>query len=361
MALLEHLWDEALVFFSVGGLIQLIKSGDYSSLGTWGGITKVIAPLIPFIIVIEMAMAFFHRRFHVTEYKIPFFIYIFNRVVGRFLSLGVIGFCIGWIQPYALLQIPLTWYGFALSYIAWEFSYFIYHYLAHKVRVFWCLHSTHHAPEQMNVAVSFAHFILEEPYGDFIRTSICILFGVSPAMLFVIMFVDGTWGAFIHVGENVLQDARFGPLGRLILTPSHHRVHHARNPLYMDTNFCNLLNIWDRIFRTYQPEDREIEIDYGVRRTITAGNFLDVYFGEFYFLAKDIIQAPGVFNKLLYVVMPPGWSHSGEQKTARVIRKRYLASRLDTDRRSQPDAKPPIQAAPLGRNAREGAYVDCAL
>jgi sterol desaturase/sphingolipid hydroxylase (fatty acid hydroxylase superfamily) len=75
------------------------------------------------------------------------------------------------------------------------------------------------------------------------------------------MFIDGTWGAFIHVGENVIKDARFGFIGKYILTPSHHRVHHVRNPLYMDTNFCNLLNIWDRVFGTYQEEQKEIKIE----------------------------------------------------------------------------------------------------
>jgi sterol desaturase/sphingolipid hydroxylase (fatty acid hydroxylase superfamily) len=176
----------------------------------------------------------------------------------------------------------------------------------------------------MNLSVTYAHFILEAPYADFIRTSICILSGVSPVMLFAIMFIDGTWGGFIHVGENFMKDARFGWLGRFILTPSHHRVHHARNPLYMDTNFCNLLNPWDRIFRTYQPEVKEFEVEYGITRTINPHNFFDVYFGEFYYLWKDLATAPGLFNKLKYVLMPPGWSHLGDHKTASVIRKQFL-------------------------------------
>lgn len=55
----------------------------------------------------------------------------------------------------------------------------------------------------MNLSVAYAHFFLEAPYADIIRTTICILLGVNPAMLFVIMFIDGTWGSFIHVGENI--------------------------------------------------------------------------------------------------------------------------------------------------------------
>ena len=178
----------------------------------------------------------------------------------------------------------------------------------------------------MNLSVTYAHFILEAPYADFIRTSICILLGVDPVMLFAIMFVDGTWGGFIHVGENFMKDARLGFLENLILTPAHHRVHHARNPLYMDTNFCNLLNVWDRIFKTYQNE-QPISIEYGITRKINTRNFLDVYFGELYYLAKDIASAPGLKNKFLYIVMPPGWSHTGDHRTAHVMRQEYLGNK----------------------------------
>ncbi len=329
MEIIELLKNEFIGFFSVQGLIDLIKSGNYSSLRTWGGITTALSPLIPFIVVIEMIIAFVQKRFRASEYKIQFFIYVFNRIAGRYISLGVVAFCIGLFMPLSLVTISLTWYWFIYGYIVWEFSHFIYHYLAHKVRLFWCLHSTHHAPEQMNLSVTYAHFILEAPYADFIRTSICILLGVSPAMLFAIMFIDGTWGGFIHVGENFIKDARLGFLGKLILTPAHHRVHHARNPLYMDTNFCNLLNIWDRVFKTYQPEQKQIEIEYGITRTINAKNFWDVYFGEFYYLWKDIFNAPGLLNKMLYLVMPPGWNHTGNHKLASVIRREYIQHEQD--------------------------------
>jgi hypothetical protein len=140
------------------------------------------------------------------------------------------------------------------------------------------------------------------------------------------MFIDGTYGAFIHVGENLIKDARFGWLNHFILTPSHHRVHHARNPLYMDTNFCNLLNIWDRVFKTYQEENMQQKPEYGITREINSGSFVDVYFGEIIALAKDVWNAPGLVNKVAYIFMPPGWSHEGDHKTAKRVREQYLQS-----------------------------------
>lgn len=176
----------------------------------------------------------------------------------------------------------------------------------------------------MNLSVTHAHFFLEAPYADTIRTTICIVMGVQPELLFLIMFIDGTYGAFIHVGENLMKKGKLGFLHNIILTPSHHRVHHARNPLYMDTNYCNLLNIWDKVFNTYQSEQDNIEIEYGITREMDSGNFFDVYFGEIVVLAKDVFAAPGLKNKFLYLCMPPGWSHTGEHKTARIAREEYL-------------------------------------
>jgi hypothetical protein len=92
----------------------------------------------------------------------------------------------------------------------------------------------------------------------------------------------------------------------------------------MDTNYCKLLNIWDKVFKTYQPEQDNIEIEYGITREMDSGNFFDVYFGEIVVLAKDVFNAPGLKNKLLYLCMPPGWSHTGEHRTAKIARTEYL-------------------------------------
>ncbi len=327
MDFLKTLYDEIIGFLGIGNAWEILQEGDYSVLLTYDGFTAFILPIIPLLVLLEFILGLVYKKPQTKVYKVTFLIYIFNRFVGRFIAIAMVVLIIGWLQPYALFQASPTWYWFIYGYIVWEFGHFLYHYWGHKVRLFWCLHSTHHAPENMNLSVTYAHFFLEAPYADTIRTTVCILAGVEPAMLFAIMFIDGTYGAFIHVGEDMIKDARFGAVGKYILTPSHHRVHHARNPLYMDTNFCNLLNVWDRVFGTYQEEKREEKIEYGITRPVDSGNFMDVYFGEFVALAKDVWNTPGLKNKLLYIVMPPGWSHTGDHKTAKVVRKDYLEDR----------------------------------
>tara|TARA_B100001109_G_scaffold86637_1_gene70657 strand:- start:166 stop:1149 length:984 start_codon:yes stop_codon:yes gene_type:complete len=326
MSFFNSLWNEILGFFGVNQFIEILQKQDYSLLLSYDGIVALILPIIPLLLFIEVFMGLIHKKSQTKVYKVIFLIYLFNRIIGRFIAIGMVAFCIGALEPLAIIKTSMTWYWFIYGYLVWEFAHFIYHFLAHKVRLFWCLHATHHSPEEMNLSVSHAHFFLEAPYADFIRTSICILMGIDPIMLFTIMFIDGTYGAFIHVGENLIKDARFGFLNKIILTPSHHRVHHARNPLYLDTNYCNLLNIWDRIFGTYQEENPNLDIDYGITRPIDSGNFIHVYFGEIIHLARDVINAPGILNKLRYVFYPPGWSHLSGYQTAKMIRQSYLKS-----------------------------------
>ncbi len=324
MNILQTLYEELIGFCNIGGIIKMVQSGDYSSLSTLNGMQTLVAPIIPLLLFIEIIRAIVYKRFKIEEYRIPFLVFVLNRVISRFISIAAVAFCIGVLEKHAIFTTTFTWYWLLYGYVVWEFSHFIYHYLAHKVRIFWCLHSTHHAPRQMNLFVNFSHFFLEAPYADVIRTSICIIMGVNPALLFFIMFIDGTWGSFIHVGENIMKDGRLGFLNNLLLTPSHHRVHHAKNPLYMDTNFCNLLNIWDRVFKTYQNERHDIVIEYGITREMNPKSLWDAYFGEFVCLWKDIAAAPGIKNKLLYIVMPPGWSHTGNHKMAKQAREEFL-------------------------------------
>lgn len=325
MEFLQSIVDWLRDFFGVGDLLNIVHSGDYRALLTYKGMLSIARPLFPLLLFVELLKALLFRKFKAIDYKIPFFSYVLNAFIGRFISIALVVFCIGFFEKYAIFKTTFTWYWFIYGYIVWEFGHYIYHYLGHKVRLFWCLHSTHHAPQTMNLSISYAHFFLEGPYADFIRTTVCILFGVNPPMLILIMFIDGLWGGFIHVGEHMLKNARLGVLGKYILTPSHHRVHHAKNPLYMDTNFCNLLNIWDRVFKTYQPEESSVPIVYGITREMKPNSFLDAYFGEIGALIKDVYRAPGIKNKFLYIIMPPGWSHTGNHKTARKVKKEHLS------------------------------------
>src|SRR3569833_1916305 len=178
------LYNQFTGFFGLGPLIDMYKKDDWSSLATLQGIEHAIGPVIPLLLVLEIIRAAFYKKFKVIDYKVQFLTYVFNQFAGQFIAIAATAFCIAHLEKYGIIKTSFTWYWLIYGYIAWELSHFVYHFLAHKVRLLWCLHSTHHAPQTMNLSVTYAHFLLEAPYADVIRTSICMLLGVNPALLF---------------------------------------------------------------------------------------------------------------------------------------------------------------------------------
>lgn len=329
-------YHQVLGFFSLQPLLQLMAHGDYRALLTVDGFGAVLGPILPFLLVFELLRSVVQKTFRREHYQVPLLVLVLNQFIGSFVTIAVVSLCIGLFQRFAPFQAGLTWYGVLYGYVAWEFAHFVYHFFAHKVRLLWCLHSTHHAPVAMNMSVNYSHIFLEGAYADVVRTSICMVLGVSPPLLVLIMIIDSFWGSFIHVGEGVLKNGRLGVMSRIILTPSHHRVHHARNVVYMDTNFCNLLPIWDRVFGTYIEEHDDVRIEYGITRPVKPYSVMDAYLGEFYLLGKDVWHAPGLRNKFLYLVMPPGWSHDGNHKTAKVAKQELAGTEQGHPGKSQP-------------------------
>ena len=302
-------WGELWAFLGLDRLLQLLRTADPQALLSIDGILAIAAPLIPMLLLGEMLALALRGRFHWRYFRLNLLMLIVNGALLGALSLSVAIAVAAYVRPLAVIQTEPTWYWFIYGYIVWEFSHFVYHWLAHKVRLLWCLHSTHHAPPHMNLSVSYAHFFLEAPYADLVRVGICTLMGLDPVLLLLIAAIDSVWGSFIHVGEEAMPNGRMGILQKLILTPSHHRLHHAKNDIYIDTNFCNLLNFWDRLFGTYKEQENAVQPCYGIKRPMNTDSFMDMYFGEFVALARDVRNAPNWTDKLCYLILPPHWRH----------------------------------------------------
>jgi len=227
-------------------------------------------------------------------------------------------------QHLSFFKINFAWYSWLYAYLVWELSTWVWHYSTHRVRILWCLHSPHHAPEDLTMTTAWVHFFAEGYYTAFVQWFILSMLGVQPTMLLAIMSIEVTWGTFIHAGERSLKTGRLGPLKHFIITPSHHRVHHAKNPLYIDTNFCTFLPFWDWLFGTLQPLRDEVKIEYGITRKIDITHFMDFYFGEFTLLFQDIKNEGSWKNKFLYLIKPPGWQPQNTEHTAAVLRGDFL-------------------------------------
>lgn len=214
--------------------------------------------------------------------------------------------------------------GWAYGFFVYEMMYWLQHWLAHKVRLLWCLHSPHHAPNAMHMFVGFNHSFLETIfYMPFMLGFVTALLGVHPIVVVVITFIDIAWGNFLHVSDRVVT-RRLGPLERFMQTPSYHRVHHAQNVRYMDTNYNSITLLGDWLMGTLQPLDDAEPVRYGITRHVNTASFMDVHFGEFILLGRDLASARSPREFFGYLFKAPGWRPSGEQQTAAARKQRLL-------------------------------------
>jgi sterol desaturase/sphingolipid hydroxylase (fatty acid hydroxylase superfamily) len=281
-------------------------------LTTLPGLEAVIAPIFPLLLLVEAAFLVWVNRRSLSSlsraYKVPALMHVTNIVLSAVINLQVFLWAQRHFSAIAPFEAGVGWLGFVYAFLVWELSHFLFHYSCHNVRLLWTVHAAHHAPNHMNLSVIYSGSVLETMYANLVRTMICSVLGVPLPLLVLVMAIDACWGALIHMSEELWPSGALGgKLGRLILSPRHHRIHHATNAEYIDKNYCNTLPIWDLAFGTFQAEIPGVRPRYGLARKVRENSFLDMYFGEMTLLMRDMVKAPSFKAMLLYPIMPPGW------------------------------------------------------
>ncbi len=268
-----------------------------------------------------------HKRIFnnvLVHYKSSFLALIITELLPKLFLIHMFWIWLPHFQKIRLFTVNLQWYSWIYAYFCFEFAVWLYHFCSHRVRFLWCLHAPHHSPTELNLTVNWINFFAEGFYSTFVYLVILTLFGINPVMFVTIMLISTTWGMFAHISERALKNGKLGVLQHLIITPAHHRVHHAKHPLYIDRNFASTVPLWDWLFGTLQPFKEEIRMDYGVTRELDVTNFCDLYFGEILLLWRDVKNAATFKNKFLYFVKPPGWAPACSANTASVLRREFL-------------------------------------
>ncbi len=215
-------------------------------------------------------------------------------------------------------------YWFCLV-LAEDFLYYWLHRFDHEIRFFWATHVTHHSSQKMNFTVGFRSSVFQ-PLYRFIYFLPLPFLGFKPLDIVFIYSATQIWGIFVHT-ELV---RKMGWLEHILVTPSHHRVHHGSNPKYLDKNMGMFLIIWDKLFGTFQKELNENEyqqMQYGLTKNIENPTAVTIVFHEWNQITKDFFQ-PNLTLKqrFLYLFGPPGYSHDGTRKTSNQMQKEEQAN-----------------------------------
>ncbi|MBP0483259.1 sterol desaturase family protein [Sagittula salina] len=210
-----------------------------------------------------------------------------------------------------------------LCFVLDDLRYYWVHRFGHRVRWVWASHVNHHSSQHYNLTTALRQtWTYQFTFMMVVRTPL-ILIGFHPAMVLFVGGLNLIYQFWIHT-EAIGRMPRW--FEAVMNTPSHHRVHHGRNPRYLDANYAGVFIVWDKLFGTFVPEQDNEKPDYGLVRNLGTFNPLRVAFHEWQGIWADVRQ-PGLTlrQRLAYCFAPPGWSHDGSRAMSEQIKASHLA------------------------------------
>lgn len=236
-------------------------------------------------------------------------------LVSKFLVLGAFYFV---YNNFHLFDIQFVWWAWIALLFADDFCYYWFHRISHESRFFWASHVVHHSSKKYNLSTALRQ-TWSGGFYSFIFWLPLVLIGFHPIMIMVQMSVSLIYQYWIH---TELIDKMPKWFEYIFNTPSHHRVHHATNPQYLDRNHAGIFIIWDKLFGTFEPEIEEPV--YGLVKNIETYNPLKVAFLEWYGMFKDFFTAKTTLgNRFKYLIKPPGWKHDGTSVLSSDLRREW--------------------------------------
>jgi sterol desaturase/sphingolipid hydroxylase (fatty acid hydroxylase superfamily) len=210
------------------------------------------------------------------------------------------------------------WWAWILLFFLDDFSYYWFHRMNHEVRLFWAGHVSHHSSEYMNFGTALRQGVGERLH-KFLFWLWLSLLGFDALMILTMIGINLFYQFWVHT-ELVNKMPKW--FEAIFNTPSHHRVHHASNIRYLDCNHAGVLIIWDKWFGTFAEETDIEKPVYGLTQNINSYNPAYVATHEYISIWKDVRRANKWSDRLKYIFYAPGWSHDGEDKRAKVLRKK---------------------------------------
>ena len=225
---------------------------------------------------------------------------ILQQVLEAFLKAALFAAYIFIYERWRLWSMPGTAAAWVLCFLGVDFLYYWFHRTSHEVNAFWAAHVVHHQSEEYNLAVALRQGAFQSSFSWVFYLPLALL-GFPPLMFLTVSSVDTLYQFWIHTRAI----GRLGPLEWVLNTPSNHRVHHGRNPKYIDRNHGGILIVWDRLYGTYQEEQEEPA--YGITTPLRSWNPVWANVHYWVELAGKARRSSRLADKVRVFLKPPGW------------------------------------------------------
>ncbi len=228
-----------------------------------------------------------------------------------------------WCYAHRIFVVENVYAYWLLLFFLEDLAFYIEHRVDHYSRIFWAVHVTHHSSEEFNLTTGFRSSVFQPVYR-FIYFIPIALMGFHPLDIVFMYSITQTYGILVHT-QYINKMPRW--FEAVFVSPSHHRVHHASNILYLDKNMGMCLIIWDKMFGTFQEELPEEPVKYGLTKSLDKPfHPTQIVFHEWKALSADMKKKLPLSTKLKYIFNAPGWSHDGSTKTAKELREEISVS-----------------------------------
>ncbi|MDI9859791.1 sterol desaturase family protein [Flectobacillus roseus] len=207
------------------------------------------------------------------------------------------------VNHWAIYHLESTWAIYVTAFIALDFTGYWGHRLSHQINFLWNQHLIHHSSEEFNLACA-----LRQSISTFIN--FFTIFLLPAALLGVPSIVIATVAPihlFAQFWYHTTYINRMGWLEHILVTPSHHRVHHSINPEYIDKNHSQIFIIWDKMFGTFQEELPSVPCVYGITVPVRTWNPIKINFHHIWILIQDAWHTKSWVDKARIWFMPTGW------------------------------------------------------
>jgi sterol desaturase/sphingolipid hydroxylase (fatty acid hydroxylase superfamily) len=211
------------------------------------------------------------------------------------------------VHRFAIFKIGYQWWAWLLLFVADDFTYYWFHRTSHECRLFWASHVIHHSSQRYNLTTALRQ-TWTGGFMTFIFWLWLPLIGFPPMMVLTMQAISLLYQFWIHT--ELIRS--MGPAETVLNTPSHHRVHHASNPRYIDRNHAGTLIIWDRLFGTFEPEDLKDRPIYGLTKNINSYNPLRIAFHEWQDIWTDLRRSSTWRERWACVFGSPGRKYEQE-------------------------------------------------
>jgi sterol desaturase/sphingolipid hydroxylase (fatty acid hydroxylase superfamily) len=283
---------------------------------------EIAVPAFILVVLLEIAVARARRMaaYEIRDTAASLAMGLGNLAIGLVAGIGAY-VALNWVYQAHLLDLGYRWWSIVLVVFADDLTYYWFHRLSHRCRFWWAAHINHHTSQHYNLSTALRQTWTGGIF-EWVLWLPLALVGFPPALVVFTKGVSLVYQFWIHT-ETIGHLPRW--IEAVMNTPSHHRVHHATNPRYLDRNYAGIFIVWDRLFGTFVDEAASDPCRYGIVRNIGSFNPLRIALHEWVAILRDLRAARSGRERVVYLLGAPGRSLDGSRLTTDQLRAAWLA------------------------------------